>query len=1055
MKQFYFRKSSRRLLTAFIVTLLAGTMTASAETKTANFNNGLPDGWSIVGDIYNDSDRARSGKGLWTYSKSDTENYVVTEPVEGTFEFYARAYNKNTASTVIIYEYTSAGLGNQLYTTGSLRTSSTPTWSKFSFKIDKGTQLAIALNYACIDDVTYTPYVPTTSASLSIDDFASGSSYDFGGVAVSAGTTKTFKLKNKGLAALTISSIAVTGGYTITEGASLTTIAAEGSADVTIATPAADATGALTIASNDANSPYVINLSSTYKVPAPMMGLDIQNVNFGWVTANASQVVTVSNTGDGELVANITSSNTDFTISPASVTVAPGTTGTFTITFNYDATAYGMHSATIYATPNIGTRQLIEVSARVANPNVWSEHFEDNKLPAGWEAGESWSFADGMAKSTYKCERGNYLQTPPLTVSGTSDKLTFDYVATGDNVCIAVQKSMNGGEWENFNTSPKLNTAFMSTGTSGTATITGLEAGTYQFRFLNDDYNLDNFEGFQLDNNAPMLLVEPSTDADFGEKVTAQPENLIYTIKNHGTGTLTGTITSSNTSHFTVSKASFSLTAGESTTFEVALVFDTNYGEKSADITIHPTNEGLTDVVIKAKATTKDPNIWEEDFEEGKVPEGWVANSWVVTKSNYKNNGTYMLAAGTSTNTAYSPRLYAEKDQVLEFDVAGVDETDFLTVKWASSRDAADSGWTLAGEYQTEGRQSFTAPATGYYFLSFQGKFTSVDNFVGFKPAPQDHDVAITAQDVPAIGYQYNNFTASVTVKEMAGKEESLTVKFFIGTKQYGESVVKTVAANATETIAVTFTPEEPVSGKAYFTITGTDINMTSTETDVAINAATVWKDTETNEVKEDFYPALVIQYTLAQGWNSICLPHGVDLSDFDSEGLTFFSFTGYQNGALKFSKETSTMIYAATPYLVYSTKAATINFKFTEISIISYYIGDENTRTTKNGAIFQGTYTPMAAGTLTGKYGVIPTTGKIVKGDASTTMKGFRAYFELPAGTTAPTISIDDSTTGIGSIDNGQWTMDNSEVYNLNGQKVQNAQKGLYIVNGRKVVIK
>ena len=32
---------------------------------------------------------------------------------------------------------------------------------------------------------------------------------------------------------------------------------------------------------------------------------------------------------------------------------------------------------------------------------------------------------------------------------------------------------------------------------------------------------------------------------------------------------------------------------------------------------------------------------------------------------------------------------------------------------------------------------------------------------------------------------------------------------------------------------------------------------------------------------------------------------------------------------------------------------------------------------------------------------------------------------------------------------------MDNSEVYNLNGQKVQNAQKGLYIVNGRKVVIK
>ena len=32
---------------------------------------------------------------------------------------------------------------------------------------------------------------------------------------------------------------------------------------------------------------------------------------------------------------------------------------------------------------------------------------------------------------------------------------------------------------------------------------------------------------------------------------------------------------------------------------------------------------------------------------------------------------------------------------------------------------------------------------------------------------------------------------------------------------------------------------------------------------------------------------------------------------------------------------------------------------------------------------------------------------------------------------------------------------MDNSEIYNLNGQKVQNAQKGLYIVNGKKVVVK
>ena len=43
---------------------------------------------------------------------------------------------------------------------------------------------------------------------------------------------------------------------------------------------------------------------------------------------------------------------------------------------------------------------------------------------------------------------------------------------------------------------------------------------------------------------------------------------------------------------------------------------------------------------------------------------------------------------------------------------------------------------------------------------------------------------------------------------------------------------------------------------------------------------------------------------------------------------------------------------------------------------------------------------------------------------------------------------------TGIGSIDNGQLTIDNV-VYNLNGQRVAQPTKGLYIVNGRKVIIK
>lgn len=48
-----------------------------------------------------------------------------------------------------------------------------------------------------------------------------------------------------------------------------------------------------------------------------------------------------------------------------------------------------------------------------------------------------------------------------------------------------------------------------------------------------------------------------------------------------------------------------------------------------------------------------------------------------------------------------------------------------------------------------------------------------------------------------------------------------------------------------------------------------------------------------------------------------------------------------------------------------------------------------------------------------------------------------------------------DGITTGIRSIDNGPLTKDHGNVYNLNGQRVTAPAKGLYIINGKKVVVK
>jgi hypothetical protein len=89
------------------------------------------------------------------------------------------------------------------------------------------------------------------------------------------------------------------------------------------------------------------------------------------------------------------------------------------------------------------------------------------------------------------------------------------------------------------------------------------------------------------------------------------------------------------------------------------------------------------------------------------------------------------------------------------------------------------------------------------------------------------------------------------------------------------------------------------------------------------------------------------------------------------------------------------------------------------------------------------------------GTIAYLATDGKIKK-LTSGGLKGLRAYFIIPAsGATPARINfIDDETTGISRIENSELRIENS-VYNLQGQRVNKAQKGLYIKNGKKVVKK
>lgn len=594
-----------------------------------------------------------------------------------------------------------------------------------------------------------------------------------------------------------------------------------------------------------------------------------------------------------------------------------------------------------------------------------------------------------------------------------------------------------------------------------------------------------NVTGTDKAANDPELAVTLGGDAvttgdaaNFGTKLQAAPSAKTYTITNSGTGTLTGTISTSDDTQFTVSKVSFSLGASESTTFDLALVFNTTYGAKAATITIHPTNDGLDDgsfdIAINATASTLDPEAWTEDFASGTLPMGWTATTWTIgTFSSYENKTTMALApSGSTAGTITTPCLTAKEGDVLSWDAYFKWADEGLTVEYSTDEQLS---WTSAGTTYgtadgTEGsgqvnyhkEMSFTAPADGNYYLRFTSTYQNgVDNFAGFKLNLPDHIMAITASSIPTSGQKATqSFNASVTVKESRGvNEENVVAKLYMGDEVIGTSETVTVEANETKQINFTATPTVAATSGAQMHIevewAGTTLSTDAVTRYVAEFVKLELTDTEEKEISTGYsavYDQVTLNRTYVAGWNTIVLPVETALSEF-GEGAKAYKFTKYNEGELTFTSDSKLSV--ATPYLLYLPSGLTKTLSWDLPVIYSSYVGADNIKTTYSGVTFQGTYAPMSAGTLDGKYVLGTQNGatKLYKATASTTMKGFRAYFEASAGARL-TIVLDDEVSGIDTIENGELQMEN--VYNLQGQKVNNVnRKGLYIVNGKKTVIR
>lgn len=196
--------------------------------------------------------------------------------------------------------------------------------------------------------------------------------------------------------------------------------------------------------------------------------------------------------------------------------------------------------------------------------------------------------------------------------------------------------------------------------------------------------------------------------------------------------------------------------------------------------------------------------------------------------------------------------------------------------------------------------------------------------------------------------------------------------------------------------------------------------------------------------------------------WNTLCLPFDVDANKVAS------AFAGAEIREIDPNKCTAntiqfvpaTEIKAGVPYIIKWNENVAEAKPFEETFEGVMLVAEPKPVTiNKNDIKFTGFYNKTTADNLGESVAAIGAGNKLFKVTEGK-MKGFRAAFVLPSGAEATKykVVIDGTATGIEDlvIDGVKA---NGRVYNLNGQYVGNSlnglQPGIYIQNGKKVVVK
>ena len=193
----------------------------------------------------------------------------------------------------------------------------------------------------------------------------------------------------------------------------------------------------------------------------------------------------------------------------------------------------------------------------------------------------------------------------------------------------------------------------------------------------------------------------------------------------------------------------------------------------------------------------------------------------------------------------------------------------------------------------------------------------------------------------------------------------------------------------------------------------------------------------------------VTLNRNIKAGVNTLVLPFSMTQAEVESyfgAGSKVYEVKSYDAAAANISFGVKEGISANEPCLLKATATGT-TYTLEGRTIVAGEPVMAGTNVTMTGTYAATMYAPTDSYIVSGD--------KLYKVDSNVTLKNTRAYVTVTEPTSARvlTMSFGDDATGIATIENGELKVETGVIYDLSGRKVTAPAKGIYVINGKKIV--